>query len=830
MTTDSFTVIIMFCSSQRWLLNMEELYNLFNQSKVVSDTLTILVGLVAIGIPLAIQVAVQSSEKYSNRVLTKRLITGVVNPITLIFASSVYVLSSLIFKSSVAENSTYASLTKSELIISIILQLTFSLLVIAATWFYIRLYLKVLETPGKYLPNLLIPRTSSLVRKLSKDNIRRYTKKDLAYLQAGLEVLLEQFNTNSWDANYSDLLYKLHKYVTTTYFGDHQSEFPPLNEADIKVVHTYWRGLIRVIKVSRNVSDSPLSFHSQRFLADLCSEIIHHPQYNEITTVGAYSRFASDQIDWYSDIYELARWQSHHDKQGIDLILECEWFSNIFKGLVRLHFKHSADGTLDTFNLLYSVAQLVAHKHPEKLVKLYTNVSYGFIVDYEDNHNYRDYEKDIGWLHDFWKDFEDMSFKLSSKDALCKKIESLKNGDAFTKYGVWGESRPLSPVEIESELEGINLNKLFKKAFSSHYNYFSIKMGALMAYHKRWNELIHCFEWEQPKGTQVHYVGRALFLRNEQEVIKLFASELHQVTDMSLFIERESMQPYAIRFLLIQLAYCLKRKGSLSMLSVTNNYFEINRLKELFKYLNAELTQISDNVEIVKDNAPQLKKYIDESFEIFEKVQKKITDNLNVSIDNWKIFKSDLNSGWNENHSTSPLLEIIPVIYSKEIKSNEFKVKAEDIPVLELSEYKTYFGAKSFGTIFKNRFTNRVFSLLKDNAQNKIKDTIGSGKLLILASKERLQSLGFQKSLDSREYKHFSLVNSVAIEVNSTSTILVDLEKVQLELTSNATYFDESVPIFPSYIVAQGLVKTDLSVFYELTFSSPDAISLLQLP
>ncbi|GLX84147.1 hypothetical protein tloyanaT_03990 [Thalassotalea loyana] len=809
---------------------MEVLYIFFNQSKVVSDTLTILVGLVAIGIPLAIQVAVQSSEKYNNRVLTKRLTTGIVNPVTLISLSSLYVLSSLIFKSSLAENSTLTILTKSELIISITLQITFVLLVLGATWFYIRLYLKVLETPSKYLPNLLIPKTSLLARKVSKEQLRRYDKRDLANLEAGLEVLLEQFNSNSWDENYTDLLHTLHRHVINTYFGDYQEEYLSLDKAEIKVVLTYWRGLIRVVKVSRNVSDSPLSFRSQRLLADLCSEIVHHPQYNEITSKGAYSSSSGSLIDWYSDIYELARWQSHHDRQGIDLILECEWFSNVFKGLVRLHFKHSAAGTLDTFNLLYSIAQLVAHKHPEKLVKLYTNVSDAFIDDYEDNYIRRNYDKDISWLYDYWRDFNDIPLSLSSTDALYRKIDSLKNGSAFIEYGIWRESRPLTQEEIDSELEAVNFKKLFKKAFSNHYNYLSIKMGALMAYHERWNEMICCFEWEQPKGTQVHYVGRALFLRNEQEVIELFASKLHHITDMSLFIERESIQPYAIRFLLIQLAYCLNRKGNLSSLSVSNNYVEVSRLKELFSYLSVELRQISNTVEVVKNNATELKLYIEESIALVEEMRQKVIDNLDVSIERWKIFKNDLISGWNEASRSRALLMVIPTIYSKKVKRNEFKVKIENKPVFELSEYQTHYDVKTYGTSFNNYFVNKLFELLKESAQANVKTVIGNGRLLILASKETLNKLGFKKQQDSYEYIHSSYIECVGLEVISDNIIQVDLENVQLELTSNASYFDEYVPIFPSYIVEKGLVKADLSVFYELTFSSPDSISLLQLP
>jgi hypothetical protein len=125
---------------------------------LLSDTYTLIVGFVVIGIPLALQIAVNASEKYDSALVIKRLTTGwIINPVSLIFCSTIYVILSLSLKFLLPVISHTNNMNDYLIKINLTLAVGFITIIISAGYFYIRFYYRTLKSTEKCVDDFLFP-------------------------------------------------------------------------------------------------------------------------------------------------------------------------------------------------------------------------------------------------------------------------------------------------------------------------------------------------------------------------------------------------------------------------------------------------------------------------------------------------------------------------------------------------------------------------------------------------------------------------------------------------------------------------------------------------
>lgn len=815
-----------------------------NYIKTISDTYTLIVGFVAIGIPLALQISGQESEKFDNPILTKRLTSGmIVNPVSLISISVLYVIFSYTIKLLSSNSSSIISNYSTELNTSSLI--LFLITITGSGWFYLRFYLRVtskLEGFACYLLQIKQPLSLKVAKSLhSKYPIKimeRYiefrsskkiAKGDISNVDAGLEILVQQMKRKKWTPEYQNILFEFTRKLTNAYFGAYKAKKPKLTTNDLIVIKLYWVALIQIIKISRCNYDSGMSFHSQRLLYSLAGNLIHHPQYDEIVT-DEPSYQGEQKICWSSDFYEIARWQSQQQTKGIDLILECEWVKELCGILSEPSFEYSSKGTIQAFRLLIDILHLVTDKHPDKIFKLYKNVSENlpsFNGSYRQTYWFDDERK---WTLDFWINFYNQRFEITDFRKIQTELDSLSDGNAYIKYGTFRQSKPLSEHEIEECLAQPEWGELFKKAYLSYCDFIALKFLAVLAFHKRWGELHNCLEWSKPKGSNVHYCGNVFLPEDNTSLASIIFEKLNWITNDFWFIDRQSIEPYVFKGLAYCFLYLNERYKDSTLIYTVGSLSEIYKQENILSRLIAATESLKDSKtfddSLINNNIEWLRGSLD-------KIQERkatLKANFQPTIEQKLRFKGAIADGWEiklkNKHNSYNIQSIFKVSYSNNVQANSISIIKQDFPKDSFSDSNLeVFGEVAFDRIFNHLYQK----LLKLSTHIESSEKISFQNQVVFANAKTLTDLGFSYKKHKRlNWVHNEKPSWVGCLIANDKTLIIDSSAIEVVFTKNMAYLSKNNPLF-SYFMEKSETELELRVdaYFDVITSNTQPCFLL---
>jgi hypothetical protein len=802
--------------------------NLLDFRGVVSDTYTLIVGFVAIGIPLSIQFAGQAAEKYDNPFMAKRLTTGkVVNPVTIIFSSIFYIIISFLTKSIdrryTGIDLVFIELSRKE--VEGFLLLFFLLTIIISAWFYVRLYFRIVSSSTDKINSFLHLEQSKLVKiskfisnykkvKLLADYIENKTKEeerekykahDLPNISAGLEVLVKQLDKKDTEDVFVEIVFNFDAKIAQSYFG-YTSRPILLDTVDYKIIKLYWQTLIKIVKVARKNADARMSFHSQRLLASLVTKFIHHPQQNNFTTSDFYLG-RDDKINWSSDLYEIARWQLQRSDKGIDLVLECEWIREISGSFSEIpDIRHSCPGTLKAFSLFESILHLVAEKEPEKLYKLYDNISQS--APFAEGHPQPvlTYDPKIEWIYDFIHDLTQFEFSLSDENTFNELFTSISNGKAYIKYAPVLCSRPLSGDEVKIVQESISFRDLYYKAFLKDFNFMSFKFLAVAAYYRQWDSLHYCFESQNPRESQAHNCNPTLLPNDIYEFTEQLLIQAPNLQPHHWFIERHDLGPYVYRGGLFLLLFFCQRDNSFTHIFDSGSIKNILLRKNILEKLINQLPSLK-NIGVYDDNIlTKLDEKLSESLQIVEKSEWSYKLNGELSDTKWCVFLNTLSTGWfnhcRPNFKGVVISKLLHVSYDQNIYSSKQTVintmfnRDNFIEGFHGTEHGEYWGQLAFKNI-----TYIIYKSLYSEAMSGAVGSISSLKsLLMFATRSTLKEYGFIKVIGDSYWQHHEKKLWVGIATEGREILVVNRDTTRVCISSNASSDKDDYPLFPFLI------------------------------
>ncbi|GCF89625.1 hypothetical protein [Shewanella sp. M-Br] len=816
-----------------------------NYMSVVSDTFTLIVGFVAIGIPLAIQIAGQVTEKYDSSLLAKRLTQGAfVNPISLILISTLHIFISIFYKTTFVEGSSKLSLGVGTEVVRL-LCFTFFLTMVTAAWFFIRLYIRTLAQTEDYIRDFLMLNKPLFLRwgikleVLSKNNsyftwvqkldiegrfyFSRLSASKLRYISAGLEVLIEQLKNKSWDSNFVGILFLFHKKMVKTFFGEKQS-ITPLSKTDVKFIKLYWDALVRIVRVSREAGDAKLSFHSQRLLATMISHIVHHPQY-ETLVAESYTSNSDDKINWSSDLYEIARWQGYQSGRGIDLVIECEWFREVFGWSSHVDFILNKTGIITAIQSVVDIFHLIASEHPHKVITLYKNVAENLQGDLHTKYvQYLPQGRDKLWLLDYWRDFNSVRYTINNLDVLKDKVKSLSDGVAYSKYGKFLLSTPLTNEEVILAERAIYSTSLNNDILLRYMKSIGCRMLAGLAFNERWQELYDCLEWKQPRESNACYLGESLFASSVPEVLDLILADYDNIINNYRFHDRYELSPFAFRAFLYQLCYFNGRGAEVGLLYNSGDYNDsLLQKKILSKLLEQEV-----NVKLVGFSQEVLTSVIGDINSSINAIDERmLRDECNKPIghSNWFVLKDSIVKGWEEYSDISGLFNMRyeTCVLSKDACVLKHKLERKQLMTSDHLEYYGY----HFGYDSARNFLNQLYSQFMNIAKKGTFAEIYIDQVVVFSSQESLVSLGFKKG-EKNIWVHEKCARSYGYIAKSEEVLVVDNKSVEIKMTLNPLWSEFNSTVF-SYFIDNNEVEVELKVevFYEIALKNDSGVLVI---
>jgi hypothetical protein len=796
---------------------------------VVSDTYTLIVGFVAIGIPLSIQFAGQAAEKYDNPFMAKRLTTGgIINPVTIILLSIFYITISFLTKSIhpkyIVIDFVFIQLSRKE--IEGFLLLFFLLTISISALFYIRFYLRIVKSAKDKINDFLLLEQSRLVKtskriisykkvKLLADYVEikekekgreKYKEYDLPSISAGLEILVEQLDKKNTEDVFVEIVFDFDAKITQSYFGYLNESRPILDTSDYKVIKLYWQTLIKIVKISRKNFDSRMSFHSQRILATLVTRFIHHPQQNEFIADN-FNLGEDDKVNWTTDLYEIARWQSQQSNEGIDLVLECEWVKDISGELSENpDIRYSCPGTLKAFSLFESILQLVAEKHPEKLYKLYDNISR--CEPYIEGQRYPElpYDPKTKWIYDFISELNQVEFSLSDESSFNELFASIANGKAYIKHAPDLYSRPLNDDEIKIVQESISFKDLYYKAFLEYYNFMSLKFVAVVAYYKQWKSLHYCLESQNPRESQTQYCNSTLLpsdLSNFTERLLIHALNLQA---RHWFLDRHDIGPYAYRGGLFILLFFCERDNSFPHIYVSGSNQNILLRRNVLEKLINQSQNLKNNGVYGNDLFFKVVKNLSESLLIVEESERYYKLDGKLSVNKWRVFSNALSAGW-YNHCKPDfkgliIPELLNISYDRNIHGSKLTLINKQF---SRDDFVDGFHSIEHGEFWgRNAFRNVVFHIYNSLFSEAFYGPIGSiaslKSILMFGTKDTLKKYGFVKIKGKGYWQHSDKMLWIGISTSDDKTLVVNRETTTLNITRNTSSEKDNYPLFPFII------------------------------
>lgn len=819
---------------------------------LISDSFTLIVGFVAIGIPLAIQVAERSSERYDNNLLVEKLTKGAfVTPIRIILLSVFYIILSQLIKLSIDGNFLPLHKDIATPFINtgvIIAGIVFTTILVSSAWFYIRLYLRVTSPTTAYIEQflqlnknktllLLKDITEKVVAKLSiniksylpdyasKPSKIRFKHSHISSVDAGLELLIEYLQTKSWEQSGVELLFAFDRKISNDYFGKDDDRI--LNNIDVRVIKSYWSFLCRLIRVSRENEVAKLCFHSQRLLGHLAARIINHAQYQDM--VGeSYTLSNDDKITLHTDIYEIARWQGNLENNGIDLVLEGEWSKDIFGIFASPTEKTDPEAATATCRLWLDIAKLALDRKPDKIINLYKNLSEASNYKNENKFFYTYSKTNQDWLNDFWDNFNNLPKRLSSFPDFITEKQRLIDGESFQEYRLKlldFRQSPLEKDQVKDIDKSIDLSSIFKTSIFNECKFVGWQLTSYLAFYDKWEPLYECLIWNNPPDTNVSYCGDSILPESLDELCNTITNGYNFASDNSFFIEHHNMLVFALRAWLFQIIYFHEKSQRRSSLSFKfqGDLNSINKHKKIIKGLISQ----SDNI---RDNGVFSPYQIGHSVSLLERTLKSISEyeisfiaNAKLDTIKWNNFKITVEEGWNSDFFLEKLFN---VNYSKDVMSNQALL-------LKQSTSKTDYmrgngisigGTEIYGKHAAQLILSHVYCASKKLAVSGT-NLVASNKV-IFASKTRLASLGFDiSSIHFTGYVYDSSLNSFGVLVNTDDVLVVCRTATTIELTSNISANTANNPLFIiNEEISSSKLEIRISAYFEIRMINSHSI------
>lgn len=832
-------------------VTLNQLAGLFDYSSVISDTYTLIAGFVAIGVPLSLQILANAAEKYDNAVLVTRIVSGrVVTPKRIIVLSVFYVcfsfLAKLMYQNPILLR--HPLIQASHPVIELLLVGLFLTIIIGAGVFYFRLYNNILKPPYGYAEAFLqlnptkvdrayswysetfIPRflTSNGIQpqlqgvSIKKQQPRRYTKKHKADVHAGLEILLEQSNGKNWNIDYTDLLQRINQKFCVNYFGGYRQAADDLSPLDMVFIKLYWDFLLRLIRSARDAQDAILSFSSQRDLAALMVHFIHHRQYEEINRKNILMDHGL--IDWTQDMFEIARWQAGQPSSGVDLILECEWMNNICKIPAEISFKHSGPGTNDVISLANNIIKLAAEKKPNVLLKIYINISEGFpFLDINCPNIRVDASK--SWVYEFYDNFDQRKFTINDYPKVQELLETLKNGKALRQYGN-ADSKPLTPQELKTFLDQIELREFFIKAYCYQYEYLAIQFIAILAFYKKWQTLNTCLEWHKPRGSSVSHCDRPLLPSEVVQLQMILLNQQNSINNVLFFIDRHEFDTYVYQGAFFILLYYYERYPRFETFRALGSWDELMMQSKLLPKLIQQADEFNHTGVFDKTLALKVKERLEDVLEKTKEQQNKAYRNTPVSQEKWHEFLSSVDKEFDEEKNRG---NVGFNIFSLFNPSYTLDIQATHVEVIDLHMDRIDFVESAISGGFFNRLAYHAFGITNElvyqalvkQSQDTILDDIPplEGKV-IFANIGALINLGFvERAMVNTPWQHNEHEDTIGVFVDRPDILIIERDNVKVKFTQNVSRDNECL-LFSHYEDKQEtsiLVKMDAYFDIEAT-------------
>ncbi|WP_100912500.1 hypothetical protein [Pseudoalteromonas spongiae] len=802
-----------------------------NFSSVIEYTYTLLVGFVAIGVPLSIQISGQHADKYNNSLLAERLVRGrVVTIPRVIFLSVFYLISSLVYLQALNENG-------GDFVIPENIKFTFELslffifftILTFTSWFYYRFYRRSIEQSESFITEYLgitkskkstyllkfqnilkfirfllnekAPQiTEKLINILDSINLKldkvinkidldrdgkRFNEEKKKEFEAGLEVLIEHLTEKGWEVKFHSIFSRLKIKIKRAYFTENTLE---LSENDIEIIKIYWDFLIRVIRNARKSENTKLSFGGQRGLFGLIEKIMFHPQYEKIVTE-PYEQGESKKVVWVSDIYEIARWQAQQKTSGIDLFLEGEWLHSIFNLSSTFDFSKGTDGYKRILSLAVDIFEILLKDKPSVINKFIDSASWGIPSSNSKEHYYFWAPNDKKWVYDFWGEFNKLDFDLNNIQQISNAIHSLRNGEAFNRYCKSPECLPLSQEDIDRidmELDGLFLS-IHQQAMKS----LGIRLSTKISYFERWKEFYGCLEAIQPRESKSLNLNETILTKSSNEVLSLMIVNNRVSHELIRFGDKRDAEVFFFRACFFQLCFHTERGDNepLNFPSLEQKQYDLkmtllNGLLEQERYIRnlgiwyREVTLVREKLKSARDRITS------------EKINSYKTCKL-VSLDEFQVA---LSHGWQEYQR---VFELLGIEFTKEIYSQPLKTKFE-LKRIDLSVQKFFepLVQKEGSFIAKQFLICCLLTKILQVAQNNEIEVTKLNQHLIFAPSHFLVKHGFKR--DKHCWCHLDLPNTIALASEANTVIAIKKNALKLYVSDDARVA-EHAPFFIDY-------------------------------
>ena len=816
---------------------------------IIGHTYTIIAGFVAIGIPLSIQFSAQYSDKHDNALLSTRLTRGkYVNPKSILSLSFLYLALSLYYLTFASSKYSPLSLSATHLdILKFSLPALFAVLICFTFYFYWRLFKKItvksslqiqnylqLDVKQKSKTNLFVKLLKSQLEHLSQyfphltkycnslpslTQAKRQEPVDIDSINAGLELLIYNIEKRSWSFEFEAVLNQFDANIYSRYFGYSSKHTLELSETGIVVIKTYWNTLFRLIKYARKNEDIPMSFHTQRLISAVLRRIIYHPRRDLITPDGHFSENSS-KINWAQDIYELARWQNYQTSEGIDLILECEWFSNMFYSPDNIDLKRCVEGIYKLHKLAIDIFDIIASCKPNTAIKFVKNISRAVSHGQEQQY-YAYYPTDEGnkWLLNYWQDFNNITFCAESINELVEKIDSLSNGEAFKQYKNSLTSKPLNRQSLESALSVIRLDEILEHIHLKLVKRMGWNISARLAYYERWNEFYDCLYWKQPKEANALHLGETLLVHSATELADLIFHEYQHIESHWPFYGRHAIKVYAFRAFLFQLYFFAEQDEKPSLMYNSGSFDDIPTQISIIESL-LEQEECISNVRQWDKATTKVCANLRNSIEALNVRKARLTKTQKINDANWQSIQDFLEHSW---ATTFELEKAMDVRYVNAVERNRCKALRYEAPRSELiTEKDDHFYVPSMNRQIERSFFNQLYDKCIDTAEQRAFELQEQDHALYFAPSKTLQKLGFKRS-GLMYWKSSSYRNVLAICSDHTQ-VLVDCTKTNLSITKNLSS-NNSSPLFISLEDKnEDKVQVNAEIYFELEWLEEGAI------
>lgn len=822
-----------------WLYVEWVISNFYN---VIEYTYTLLVGFVAIGIPLAIQIAGQHAERYDNKLLSKRLVEGrLVTIPVIVICSVIYILLSLTYIQATSNNEGDFPLSQSiKFSINFSLALLFIFIILCSTIFYIRFYkrsttqthqyisaylsinkdVNVSKTPDISIRNIRWPDQFKRVKELTT-NIRdiyiRVVKRDatkdkLDSINAGLEVLIEQLKSKGWDSRFNNILIEFDKKIRKAYLSKAQGAYPLLSNSDIIIIKFYWDALIRIVKNSRRVEDSRLSFSSQRRLFGLIELIIFHPQYEEIVSE-PYDR--KKKVGWTHDIYELARWQSNQQTKGIDLLLDGEWFWSIFSLSSTLDFKNGTKGYNEILNLAIEIFDIVLREKPEKIERFIDEISNSIHYG-DDKDKLYWHPQNQKWVLKFQREFNEVDYSINNIQLLHKKLSSLEDGRALKKYRGSYNDQPLGIEELNLIYQKID--DIYLCIHKKEVKKLGLILASKLSFHGYWNEYLACLENNQPRDSNAINLNESIFPNNPLELISLINLNHTLFHSSSRFIGNHEIRVYAYRAFLFHICFFINRANN-NQINLSIEDSSINKI--ILSELLAQKAYIQ-SIEFWENEIVIAVKLIQDLIEKMNQKEKKLIYESPLT----KLDKAEkeLVTGWKSNFI---LEQILTTKYTKEIcqKHHKFSVPIKRMHLVKnnASNYSFSHAGRCLSEEFLNLFHDDLLEVALE--ENLIVEQMSDH--LIFAPYEELTQMGFKR--EGNVLTNTLIPNSHAIPCEYEHILVLDKSLVKLNISMDTRFKGVSPLFFGVLDDNKETIHLLVDVYYKLLIQDASGIKFSKI-